>query len=290
MRDPIHDLRAYAAHLESEVPAERARARAMAAMRAPSKSPRRAVVALATVGFMSISNVALATAADPAAPGDALYGVDRAYERIGASLGIGGDHRFERLTEAAVVLAAGDAATALSLVQESLSGLLDDPETARAMLAQLENGADVSLLQSQVRLMVEIARNSAETAGDDALVGAANGAPGQDIAEIARKIRESVDLPGQAGQDYPGENGGPPSTTPAGSAPGGPPSTTPAGSAPGGPPSTTPNVTPPGGPPPITTPGATAPGGPPSTGDDASPSDSRPSKNTEKTSPTTGKP
>ena len=249
----------------------------MAAMRAPSKSPRRAVVALATVGFMSISNVALATAADPAAPGDALYGVDRAYERIGAALGISGDHRFERLEEAVIVLAAGDAETALSLVQESLSGLLDDPETARAMLAQLENGADVSLLQSQVRLMVEIARNSAKTAGDDALVGAANGAPGQDIAEIARKIRESVDLPGQAGQDYPGENGGPPSTTPAGSAP-------------GGPPSTTPNVTPPGGPPPITTPGATAPGGPPSTGDDASPSDSRPSKNTEKTSPTTGKP
>lgn len=211
MPDPFEELRSYATHLESSVPPGRAQARAAAALRTPASRRPRAVVALATVAFMSVSNVAMAAVADPAAPGDALYGVDRAYERVAAALGIGGDNRLERLDEAATVAGRGDSATALELVMESLEGLVDDDaETARAVLAALENGADVSQLQAQVQAMIEIARRAAEGAHDGSMRGQADldGASGRDIAEIARKLRETLDLPAQSGQDSPGDAAG----------------------------------------------------------------------------------
>lgn len=210
MRDPFDDLRSYAAHLESEVPAERARARARAAV-AGSTLPRRrrtAVVAAAAIGFMGFSNAALAAVSNPAVPGDALYGVDRAYERIGALLGIGGAHRFERLDEAAVVVAMGDSETALSLVQEALSGLADeDADTARTMLQELERGADVTALHERIQRMIEVARSAAEDADSEAMRDAADDAAarGLGVAETARLIRETVQLPDASSQDYPGQ-------------------------------------------------------------------------------------
>jgi hypothetical protein len=215
MRDPFADLRAYAADLETQVPAERARVRAMAALH-PSKPRRRtSVIAAAVVGFMGISNVALAAVANPAVPGDALYGVDRAYERVGSALGFAGGARFELLSEAATVVARGQSATALMLVEEALSGIASgDEETARAMLAELERGADVQALQDQLQQMLDIAQDTAETASDEDLRGAARSAQsrGLSVAEAAKEIRSTIELPDAASQETPGENGngGPP--------------------------------------------------------------------------------
>lgn len=276
MPDPIDELRAYAAHLEAEVPLERARARARAAVTATPRGRRRvAVVAAAAIGFMGVSNVALAAVSNPAIPGDALYGIDRAYERVGALLGIGGEHRLERLNEAASVVALGDEETALSLVQEALTGLVDeDVDTARAMLSELERGADVETLHQQIQQMIDIARDTAEAAGSDEMreVAERAAASGLDVAEVARTIRDTVDLPDAPSQDHPGDaadDRGPPEDA-------GPPdhSNAPADA---GPPEDVGNAgdaTPPANGPPSDA-GSSAEGGPPA----SSPSDTRPGNN-----------
>ena len=276
MRDPFDDLRSYAARLEAEVPVERARARARAAINStPPRRRRMAVVASAAIGFMGISNVALAAVSNPAIPGDALYGIDRAYERIGELLGIGGEHRLERLNEAASVVALGDEETALSLVQEALTGLVDqDVDTARAMLSELERGADVEALHQQIQEMIDIARDTADAAGSTEMREAAEraAASGLDVAEVARTIRDTIDLPDAASQDHPGDAAdgrGPPEDA-------GPPdhSNAPADAGPPEDAGKAGDATPPANGPPSDA-GSSAGGGPPA----SSPSDTRPANN-----------
>lgn len=193
--DPISELRRYAADLEAQVPADRARSAARRALLNPTPSrrrPRRAVAAIVATALMGISNVALATAADPAVPGDALYGVDRAYESIGSAVGFDGTHAAERANEVLVLQERGQSSEALQHVIESLTELLeaDDPVAAvEEFTAAIDNSAvDLTELMAVVR-------------GTEAT--------GEEIAQIARQIASSLELPENArgnpgGPDEPG--------------------------------------------------------------------------------------
>lgn len=182
MTDPIEELRRYARDLQAEVHPGRARARVDAVLAGPVRRPRRAVlVVLASTLLLLFSNVALAAAADPSVPGDALYGLDRAYERIADVAGLGGIHAGERLDEAAVLLERGRAADALDLVNEAFDELLaaDDPQAAFADVYGAHS-EDFRLLLGDLK---------------DAI---ASGASGQEISDIARCLVTTVSLPEQA--------------------------------------------------------------------------------------------
>ena len=178
MSNPFDDLRALAADLEYSVPTERARFRVARAMEHGPSRPRRAVVALATAGLLTISNVALAAVADPAAPGDALYGIDRAYERVQNVAGFD-SHAAERLQEAVVMAERGRASDVLSLVQEALTEVLeaDDPVAAVENLKRKANlGED---FEKQLAAVVDAANRAGNSDPDFS---------GQDVANLAREL------------------------------------------------------------------------------------------------------
>ena len=196
--DPISELRRYAADLEAQVPADRARSAARRALLNPTparRRPRRAVAAIVATALMGISNVALATAADPAVPGDALYAVDRAYESIGSAVGFDGTHAAERASEVLVLQERGQSSEALQHVIASLTELLeaDDPvEAVAEFTAAIDNSA-VDLTE-----LMAVARGTVST--------------GEQIAQIARRIASSLELPENArgnpgGPDEPGPPG-----------------------------------------------------------------------------------
>ncbi len=120
---PAHDaLRVYASGLEDEVSSaavHRAVRRAMAAEPTRFRLRRTAVVLASALGF-GLGNAALALAAQPSVPGDALYGVERAYEWVASLVGIQLGSPEERLDEAAILLERGDVAGARALVAEAL--------------------------------------------------------------------------------------------------------------------------------------------------------------------------
>lgn len=197
--DPISDLRRYAAALEAQVSGERSHEAARSALHTPSpaRSPRRAVVAIATTVVMGISNVALAAAADPAVPGDALYGLDRAYEQVGSIFGFSDVNAGERASEFLILQARGKSAEALDLLLETLPKLLeaDDPQEAvREFTEGLGNGEGVS---SEIQALL-LAAGAVETRGEI-------------VSDLARALvdRLDLDLPDPAqgqpgGPDVPG--------------------------------------------------------------------------------------
>ena len=207
--DPIRDLRRYAADLAAEVSPADARRAANRALAARPAGPRRAVVAVVTTVLFGISNVALAATADPAVPGDALYGIDRAYERVSGLVGIGGIHAAERLAEADTLLQRGDLGAALELVTEVLTAALEsgDPAAAIAELEAAVGGPSVDVME-----LVALARSI----GSDPSLG------GQDVADVAKRLVERIEAGPPAdspGATAPGQTGDTPSAT----APGGPP-------------------------------------------------------------------
>ncbi len=118
MTDPIEQLRSFGEDLRDSVPSGRSHvvaARAIGRARMPSRH-RSWVVAAATLGMFVIANVAAAAVTDSSAPGDAFYGVDRAYEWVSDTLGLTHDHSFERLNEAEILLDRSDPNGALDLV------------------------------------------------------------------------------------------------------------------------------------------------------------------------------
>lgn len=226
-RDPISDLRRYAHTLQQEAdPGEAHRAARLAAVpaQAPARSWRRRLATVtAAAAVLAGGNVGLALAADSAVPGDPLYGVDRAYERVAEVLGIGGDNARERLEEASTLATRGDVPRALSTARETLSSLPVEAGGLAQALAALqaaesdasETGAPESApgreltaeLHVQTELLLGLARQVVAAAhGDDpgAVQEAASQMSGQAqrVAEAARQIREA-----RAGQ-------GPPDVTP----------------------------------------------------------------------------
>ena len=131
---PIRDLRAYGDDLvKASSPAEGGRI-AMRAMAQPSRSPwvRRAVIALTSLAVFSGANIGMALAANSSVPGDRLYGIDRAYERVGAALGFNINVAAERFEEATELSNRGRFSTAFSTASEGAHSL-NNPGLSHAL-------------------------------------------------------------------------------------------------------------------------------------------------------------
>ena len=203
MNEPFDELRRYADDLASEVSPSTAQRAVRSAMSTPSRRPRRAFVALVTTGLLAVSNVALAATADSSVPGDALYGLDRAYEQVVDLTGFGGPRVSERLQETNVLIERGDLGAALDLVQETLGKVLesDDPDAEfQTLVAGLE-GAPGAVSELVLADLVGVARS----------LGSSD-ATGQDVAELARQLgqrlsEERSNRPDDVGPDNNNGNG-----------------------------------------------------------------------------------
>lgn len=207
MNEPFDELRRYADDLASEVTPSTAHRAVRSAMSSPTRRPRRAVVVLVTTGLLGLSNVALAATADSSVPGDALYGVDRAYEQFVDLTGLGSPRVSERLQETGVLVERGDLGAALELVQETLGKVLasEDPDTEfQTLVAELE-GAPGAVSELVLNDLVNVAQS----------VGA--GEPtGQDVAELARQLgqRLSEERSNRPDDVGPGNDNGNPNSGP----------------------------------------------------------------------------
>ena len=124
--DPYNNLRSYGEALIESIDPARAEAVAVRALAAPSVglSFRRRLVAIAAASATFITgNIGVAMAADQAAPGDLLFGLDRAYEQLSELIGFSDDHSDERLDEAAELAEAGRSVDALDAVIEQIQAL-----------------------------------------------------------------------------------------------------------------------------------------------------------------------
>lgn len=200
------------------------------------------VAALATIVLLwSLTGVAVA--ADGAAPGDPLYGIDRALEQVGIGAGL----LEERLDEANTLIVRGQAKEALDHVatafEEAEAEDIADLEEARVALEQAaqnlqgvdEGGEQASVVQENVALLLQYLQ---QNIGKD--VGTDGKEFGQGVADLARGIwageQNVTDHPGPnvddtgppdspPGQDNRNENGagsgnGPPDDSPSDTAPG----------------------------------------------------------------------
>ncbi len=258
-------------------------------------APRLATVGLAVLLMSGTAGMALA--ANGAAPGDALYGLDRALERVG----IGSGSTDERLDEAVVIAAQGRSDEAVGHAIEALSRHSGD---SSAMALSALTVASENLVHTQdtghaaatanIRvsaLLTYIAENIGPDRGTDGREF------GQGVAQLARDIGGGDDpngaqdpsvapAPGQGQSNNPGagagnqgsnnpgvgsngngQDNGPPAESPSVTAPGrdnGPPAESPSVTAPSqdnGPPAESPSVTAPsGGTNTEDSPAATAPG------------------------------
>ncbi|MGA7272197.1 MAG: hypothetical protein WB239_14090, partial [Acidimicrobiia bacterium] len=128
------------------------------------------VVAAATLGMFVIANVAAAAVTDSSTPGDALYGVDRAYEWVSDTLGLTHDHTSERLEEAETLLDRSDPVGALDLVASEIND-----ETVAMVAQSLQSSAlgndelktMATALVTDARKMSEAARSGNEQAVRD---------------------------------------------------------------------------------------------------------------------------
>lgn len=214
MTNPIDDLRHYADDLTSEVSPFAAQRAVRSALTPDTRRPRKAVVVLVTTALFGVSNVALAATADPAIPGDALYSVDRAYERVADLTGLGGPRVTERLAETGALVEQGRLAEALGLVQETLGKVLesDDPQAELDELTEAMGNVPDAVSDLVLNGLVAEAR------------GISNGSyTGQQIADVARQLgqelgrrlaEENSNRPDDAGppEDLPGStnSGNPP--------------------------------------------------------------------------------
>ena len=169
-----------------------------------------AVPALAMI-FL-IGTTGLAFASDSSAPGDALYGIDRALERVG--IGTGGVQ--ERIAEAEKLALEGDPEAALEHVGNAMTET-DNEEAGEALLETAErlrsnpNGSEnANLVRDELADMLEWMATTSETGS----------AFGQGVADRARDLGRGNDDPGPPdgvapqGQGSNGEANGPPQDRP----------------------------------------------------------------------------
>ena len=157
-------------------------------------------VAAATV-LLLISVTGVAAAADGAAPGDALYGIDRALEKIG----IGAGHADERLEEARTLLSNGKATETVRHATEVLDAKGQsegaDLEDARTALEDAASNLEDDDAPGNVAVqedVSELLRYLQENLGND--LGADGREFGQGVADRARDI-----APGQPADSNPSQ-------------------------------------------------------------------------------------
>lgn len=197
---------------------------------------RHRLAVLAATIFVVSGMTGVAVASDEAAPGDELYGIDRALERVG--IGVGG--AAERITEAQVLANAGQVTAAINHVAEAIEeSEVDDqsdefsPEAsgaAAALRSAAENvkGDDDPESQNVRDAVAAMLDEMADMTGDPEFDGEAFG---RRISELARSIGDpAAEAPGlddqtgrsdrAGGEDDAGRPsqvpGGPPDDTPGG--------------------------------------------------------------------------
>jgi hypothetical protein len=237
----------------------------------PRLGPTWRLAAVAFAVILMSGTAGIAMAADGAVPGDALYGLDRALERVG----IGSGSAEERLDEAVVMAAQGRSGEALQHAIEALSQETGDSSEAAVgaltnaveNLVDTEDTAEAATAASipVTALLTYIADNFGIDVGTDGREF------GQGVAQLARDIGEGdgptgapnpavAPAPGQGQSNNPGSGAGNEGTDD-GTGPGngqdnptdngngqdnGPPEESPSVTAPGqdnGPPVETPSVT-----------------------------------------------
>jgi len=196
---------------------------AVTTLRRPRSTPRHGLAPrMATVGvavLLMSGTAGAALAADGAVPGDALYGLDRAFERVGIGSGSTG----ERLDEAVVIATRGRSDEAVEHAIEALSEnsadssavALNALNTASENLVQIEDTAQAAST-ANIRvsaLLTYIAENVGTGTGTDGREF------GQGVAQLARDIGGGDDpngaqdptvapAPGQGQSNNPGAGAG----------------------------------------------------------------------------------
>jgi hypothetical protein len=197
---PESEIAHFARNAASAVKLTQPRARAVTTVPPRWLSPRldptwrRATVALAVLLMSGTAGMAMA--ADSAVPGDALYGVDRAFEQVG----IGSGSADERLDEAVVMAAQGRSAEALAHAIDALSQQAEDSSimAVSALIIASENLVDTqdtaeAASVASVRVTA-LLTYIAENIGID--VGTDGREFGQGVAELARGIGTGDDPTG----------------------------------------------------------------------------------------------
>ncbi len=113
-------------------------ATARSAARRPIRSGFSRLVVVGATMALLIAMSGIAFAADRAAPGDILYGLDRALERVG--IGAGGTD--ERMAEFETLLRRGDEAAALAFHEKEIEGALTAGTSATSGDQAKGNGGD----------------------------------------------------------------------------------------------------------------------------------------------------
>ena len=252
----------------TEVKVPQSATAAVTTVRRPRLTPRQGLAPrLAAVGVVAIllmsGTAGAALAANGAVPGDALYGLDRAFERVGIGSGSTG----ERLDEAVAIAAQGRSDEAVEHAIEALIGHSGDSSavalsalnTASENLVHIQDTAKAASA-ANIRvsaLLTYIAENIGPDSGTDGREF------GQGVAQLARDIGGGDDpngaqdpsvapAPGQGQGNNPGAGAGNQGPN-EGTAPGN-------GSSNGnGPPAESPSVTAPSQGPPAESPSVTAP-------------------------------
>jgi hypothetical protein len=174
--------------------------------RSRARFTRRLALPLASLIFLS-AMTGVTYAANGAAPGETLYGVDIALENVG--VGAGGI--VERLTEAAKMADNGNSAEALAHAAQAVAAGVEDEEESQLALGGLE--AAISELErplpdnedtehaAQVRssggAMLRWMRDHSDLVGD----GSQPGAFGRGVADLARQFPAAPDDPSDAAND-----------------------------------------------------------------------------------------
>ncbi len=153
---PIRDLRSYGDFLVGRAdPTEGGRIarRAMAEPLRRTHWLRRVIVVMGSVVTLVGANVGMAFAANGSIPGDPLYGLDRAYERVEIAIGLHPNLAAERFDEASKLVDRGDIAAAFETASEGAADL-DGSSGIGATLSQLARDlgeANMAALPTDVR-------------------------------------------------------------------------------------------------------------------------------------------
>jgi len=155
-----------------------------------SLTPRLAPAAVAAIFLFATTGVAVAS--DSSVPGNALYGIDRALERIG--IGDGGD--IERIEEASVLAEQGDSAEALKLLAETFDN--ESSQAADALLRASQRINENAAANAEVADMLDWMANT----------DIRNREFGQNVAEQAQELGKGGQGNEDSGQsgEAPGQN------------------------------------------------------------------------------------
>jgi len=219
----IRDLRSYADHLVARAdPNEGGRIAARATSASPAHAPwlRRVTVVLGSVVIFAGANVGLAFAANSAVPGDSLYGIDRAYEKIEAAIGLHPNLAAERFREAAVLSQRGDLDGAFEVASEGIQQL--SPQShALDVLSQIAEGVRASEdLPADVR--DQLNGQASELFGIGEAVSDAATSDLTDFESRSEQVLDTIkramlergqELPPGLSGDTPGKSGGAPGQT-----------------------------------------------------------------------------